>query len=62
VGMDIRIHEENYLSEWASLFPPFANPKKNGNGTIRIFTDFMKLNLLLKRRLSPISYPKDRES
>jgi hypothetical protein len=60
--VDIGVLEEDYSSELASLFPPFVNPKKNGNGTIRVVTDFMKLNLLLKRRLSPISYSKDRES
>jgi hypothetical protein len=34
--------------------PTFAIPKKNG--TIRVVTDFRKLNLLLTHRMSPISY------
>jgi hypothetical protein len=48
-----------YSSEWASIYPSFAIPKKNG--TIRVVTDFRKLNLLLKRCMSPISYSKDWE-
>jgi hypothetical protein len=55
--VDIGVLEEDYSSEWASVLPSFAIPKKNG--TIRIITDFRKLNLLLKRRMSPISYSKD---
>jgi hypothetical protein len=55
--VDIGILEEDCSSEWASLFPSFSIPKKNG--TIRVVTDFRKLNLLLKRRTSPISYSKD---
>jgi hypothetical protein len=58
--MDIEVLEEDYSSEWASSLPSFAITKKNG--TIRVVTDFRKLNLLLKRRMSPISYYKDRES
>jgi hypothetical protein len=43
--VDIGVLEEgpDYPSEWASLFPSFAIPKKNG--TIRVVTDFRKLNL-----------------
>jgi transposase len=52
--------EEYYSSEWPSLFPSFAIPKKNG--TIRIVTDFRKLNFLFKHRILPISYSKDWES
>jgi hypothetical protein len=55
--VDIGVLEEDYSSEWAS--PSFAIPKKNGSRTIRVITDFRKLNLLLKRRMSPISYSKD---
>jgi hypothetical protein len=55
--VDIGVLEEDYYFEWASIFPKFAIPKKNG--TIRVFTDFRKLKLLLKRRMSPISYSKD---
>jgi hypothetical protein len=55
--VDIGVLEEDYFSEWAS--PSFASPKKNG--TIRFVTDFRKLNLFLKRRVSPISYSKDWE-
>jgi hypothetical protein len=54
--VDIGVLEEDYSSEWASVFPSFAIPKKNGSSTIRVVTDFRKLNLLLKRRMSPISY------
>jgi hypothetical protein len=55
--VDIEVLEEDYSSEWASLFPSFVIPKKNG--TIRVVTDFRKLNLLLKHNMSPISYSKD---
>jgi hypothetical protein len=57
--VDIGVLEEDYSSEWSS--PSFAIPKKNGNRKIRVVTDFRKLNLLLKRRMSPISYSKDWE-
>jgi hypothetical protein len=53
--VDIGVLEEDYSSEWAS--PSFAIPKKNG--TIRVVTNFRKLNLLLKHTVSPISYSKD---
>jgi hypothetical protein len=56
--VDIGILEEDYSSEWAS--PSFAVSKKNG--AISVVTDFRKLNLLLNRRMSPISYSKDWES
>jgi hypothetical protein len=55
--VNIGVLEEDYSSEWASLFPSFAVPKKNG--TIRVVTDFRKLNLLLKQRVSPILHSKD---
>jgi hypothetical protein len=55
--VDIGVLEEYYSSEWASAFPSFAIPKKNG--TMIVVTDFRKLNLLLKRMMSPISYSKD---
>jgi hypothetical protein len=57
--VDIGVLEEkpDYSSEWASLFPSFATPKKNG--TIRVVTDFRTLNLLLKPTESPFSYSKD---
>jgi hypothetical protein len=59
VGLvDIGVLEEDYSSEWASL--SFVIPKENG--TIRFVTDIRKLNLLLKRRMSPIPYSKDWES
>jgi hypothetical protein len=60
--VDIGVLEEEYSSEWASLFPSFAIPKKNGASIIRVVTDFRKLNLLLKHRMSPISYSKDWDS
>jgi hypothetical protein len=53
----IGVLEEDYSSEWDS--PSFAIPKKNGSSTIRVVTDFRKLNLLLKRRMSTISCSKD---
>jgi hypothetical protein len=55
--MGIGVLEEEYSSEWASMFTSFEIPKKNG--TIRVVTDFRKINLLLKRDMSPISYSKD---
>jgi hypothetical protein len=54
--VNIGVLEENYCSEWVSILPSIAIPKKNG--TIRVFADFRKLNLLLKRMLSPIPIPK----
>jgi hypothetical protein len=48
--VDIGVLEDDYSSEWSS--PSFTIPKKNG--TIRIFTDFRKLNLLLKCHPFPI--------
>jgi hypothetical protein len=59
--VDIGVLEEetDCSSEWASYFPSFAIPKKNGASTIRVVTDFRKLNLLLKRHPFPI--PKIRD-
>jgi hypothetical protein len=54
--VDIGVLGEDYSSEWAS--PSFAIPKKNGEATIRVVTDFRRLNLLLKLTISPISYSK----
>jgi hypothetical protein len=50
--VDIGFFEEDYSSEWAS--PSFEIPKENG--TIRVVTDFRKLNSLLKRY--SFSFPK----
>jgi hypothetical protein len=55
----IGVLEEDYSSKWASVCPSFAIPKKNGAATTRVVTDFSRLNSLLKRRISPISYSKD---
>jgi hypothetical protein len=55
--VDIGLLEEGYYSQWS--FPSFAIPKKNGEATIRVVTDFRKLNLFLKLTMSPISYSKD---
>jgi hypothetical protein len=55
--LDIGVLEEDYSSEWDSSSPSFAIPKKNV--TIRVVTDFRKINLLLKRIMTPISYSKD---
>jgi hypothetical protein len=52
--VEIGVLEEDYSSKWDS--PSFEIPKKNG--TIRVVTDFRKLKLKLKRRLSLISYSK----
>jgi hypothetical protein len=54
--VDIGVLEEDYSSEWSSFFPSFAIPKKNG--TIRVVTDFSKLNLLLKHPSHPFPIPK----
>jgi hypothetical protein len=47
--VNIGVLEEDYSSEWAS--PSFAIAKEK---TIRVITDFRKLNLLLKRHPFPI--------
>jgi hypothetical protein len=47
--VDIGVLEEDYSSEWASVFPSFAIPKKTG--TIRAVTDYKKLNVLLKLKM-----------
>jgi hypothetical protein len=57
--VDIGVLEEDYFSEWDYLFPSFVITKKNGAAAIRFVTDFRKLKLLLKRRISPITYSKD---
>jgi hypothetical protein len=46
----------NYYLEWGSIL--FAIPKENGSATIRVVTDFRKLNLFLKCKISPISNSK----
>jgi hypothetical protein len=48
--VEIGVLEEDYTSEWAS--PSFAIPKKNG--TIRLVSDFRKVNNLLQRHPFPI--------
>jgi hypothetical protein len=50
--VDIRVLEEDYFSEWASLCPSFEIPKKNR--TIRVVTDIRKINLLLNHHPFPI--------
>jgi hypothetical protein len=57
--VDIGVLEEDpdYSSEW-SLFLSFAIPKKNGASTIRVVTNFRKLNLLLKYPSHPFPIPK----
>jgi hypothetical protein len=56
--VDIGVLKEDYSSEWSSCSPSFAITKKNGSITIRIVTDFRKLNLLLKQRCHPFPIPK----
>jgi hypothetical protein len=46
--VDIEFLEEEYVSESASLFLTFEIPKETKSSTIRVLTDFRKLNLLLK--------------
>jgi hypothetical protein len=55
--VDIGVLDEDYFYELASLFPTFEIPKKNR--AIIVATNFRNLKLLLKRRMSPISYSKD---
>jgi hypothetical protein len=55
--MDIVVLEEDYSSEWASISPSFAIPKKNR--TKRVVTDFRKNRTQLIDETSPISYSKD---
>jgi hypothetical protein len=50
--VDIGVLGEDYSSEWSS--PSFAIPKKNRASTMRVVSDFRKLNLLLKRHPFPI--------
>jgi hypothetical protein len=52
--VDIGVLEEetDYSSEWASLSPTIAIPKKKGK--IRVVTDLRKLKVLLKRHPFPI--------
>jgi hypothetical protein len=60
--VDIGVLEEDYAYEWASSFPIIPHHLqfiKDGRSTIRVVTDFRKLNLLLKHNKSPISYSKD---
>jgi hypothetical protein len=52
--MEIGVLEEDFSSEWPSLFQTFVIAKKIGAATIRIVTDFRKLNLLLKCQAFPI--------
>jgi hypothetical protein len=52
--VNVGVLEDDYSSGWAS--PSFEIPKKNESRTIGVVTDFRKLSLLLKRRMSPISY------
>jgi hypothetical protein len=55
--VEIGVLEEDYSSEWITMCPSFSIPKKTR--IIRVVTDFRKLNLLLKRKMSPIFYSKD---
>jgi hypothetical protein len=43
--LEIRVLEEDYSSEWASLLPEFENSEKSG--TIRVVTNFRDLNVFL---------------
>jgi hypothetical protein len=51
--VEIGVLEEDYSYEWSSVFQSFAISKKNR--TIRAVTDFRKLKVLLKHRMSSIS-------
>jgi hypothetical protein len=47
--VDIGVLEEDFFSEWDSLFSSFIIPKKNG--TIRVVTDFRKnISQLIAKR------------
>jgi hypothetical protein len=59
--LEIGIIEQDYSTEWVSMLSEFEIPKKNGTIAERVVTDFRKLNLLLNRLVSPISYSKDWE-
>jgi hypothetical protein len=59
--VDIGVLEEDYFSEWASVFPSFAILKKNGSSTIRVVTDFRKNITQNIVETSPIHYSKDWE-
>jgi hypothetical protein len=48
-SVDVGVIKEYFSSEWASCSSTFAISKKNG--TIRVITNFKKLNLLLKHHL-----------
>jgi hypothetical protein len=52
----VRVFEEEYSSEWASINKLFVTPKKNE--TIRVVTGFRKLNLLLNKVCHPFPIPK----
>jgi hypothetical protein len=43
--VEMGVLEEDYSSEWSSCSPSFAIPKKNGSSSIRVVTDFRKINL-----------------
>jgi hypothetical protein len=60
--VDIGVLEEDYSSEWSSISPSFAIPKKNG--TIIVITDFRvnSIQLIVELSKSPISYSKDWDS
>jgi dsDNA-specific endonuclease/ATPase MutS2 len=62
--VDIGVLEEvtDYSSEWASIIPSFAIPKKNGCSTIRVVTDFKNNSTQLIVETSSISYSKYWES
>jgi hypothetical protein len=57
--VDIGVLEEDYSSEWASLSPTIAITENNK--TIRVVTDFRKLNLSLKHTSYSFPIPKIEE-
>jgi hypothetical protein len=57
--VDIGVLEVDYSSEWDSIFPSFAIPKKNGTIELSLISYYVKIISLLKHKWSPISYSKD---
>jgi hypothetical protein len=59
--VEIGVLEEDFSSEWSSLIPSFAIPKKNDSSKMRVVTDFRKYRtqLIVETSKSPISYSKD---
>jgi hypothetical protein len=53
--VNIGFLEKYYSSKWLPYYQNLQLLRKNGTSTIRVVTDFKKLNLFLKHRMLPIS-------